>query len=107
MNRDEITKDAHREAMDLVANGVPFEQAVEWASDLAIKRAKRRGQLGDVIADAETLAKEGQRIISPWLWVTSLLGFGLAILNAQRIAKMYGSWRAGKRAIKAGIPPEE
>jgi len=41
--------------------------------------------------------KAAREMVSPWLWVTSLIGFGLAILNTRRIAKMYKNWRA-KRA---------
>ena len=41
--------------------------------------------------------KAAREMVSPWLWVTSLVGFGLAILNTRRIARMYKGWR-GKRA---------
>jgi len=40
--------------------------------------------------------KAAREMVSPWLWVTSLVGFGMAILNTRRIAKMYRGWR-GKR----------
>lgn len=41
--------------------------------------------------------KAAREMVSPWLWVTSLVGFWMAILNTRRIAKMYKNWRA-KRA---------
>lgn len=37
--------------------------------------------------------KAAREMVSPWLWVTSLVGFGLAILNTRRIARMYTTWR--------------
>lgn len=36
--------------------------------------------------------------ISPWLWVTSLIGFGMGLLNTRRIALMYRKHIAGKKA---------
>lgn len=37
--------------------------------------------------------KAAREMVSPWLWVTSLVGFGMAILNTRRIAKMYTTWK--------------
>lgn len=35
--------------------------------------------------------------VSPWLWVTSLIGFGMGLLNTRRIATMYRKHIAGKK----------
>ena len=32
---------------------------------------------------------EAQKQISPWLWVLSVVGFGLALLNTKRIDAMW------------------
>lgn len=103
---DRIKEIAHAEAMRLVADGVDPDQAVEWATDLAIKKV-RRGNLGDVtvIDEATELAKKGSAVIGPWLWVLSIISFGMAIVNAERIGRIYGSWKAGRKAIKLGEPP--
>lgn len=37
--------------------------------------------------------KAAREMVSPWLWVTSLVGFAMAILNTRRIARMYTTWR--------------
>jgi hypothetical protein len=98
----------------LVARGVPREEAVEIASELAIRAALSKygsglGQVEvqpyDVWADrskqyaAVAPIKAMREAVTPWLWVTSLIGFGMGILNSRRIAKMYSDWRrksAGK-----------
>lgn len=103
---EKVKEIAHAEAMRLVADGVDPDQAVEWATDLAIKKAKR-GNLGEVkiVEDVETLARKGQEVIGPFLWIISIISFGMAIVNADRIRKIYGSWKAGKAAIKRGEAP--
>lgn len=54
----------------------------------------------DVLARLASLEaiKTAREMVSPWLWVTSLVGFGLALLNTRRIARMYKGWH-GKRAL--------
>lgn len=37
--------------------------------------------------------RAAREMVSPWLWVTSLVGFAMAILNTRRIARMYTTWR--------------
>lgn len=34
--------------------------------------------------------------ISPWLWILSVAGFGMAMLNTFRIKRIYGSWRRAR-----------
>jgi len=96
----DIEREAHEEAMRLVADGVPEHQAIEWAVDLIVKRHRRRLALGQI--DVATKVKE---VVSPWLWVLSALGFVMALTNTSRISKMYGSWKRGRLALKKGEPP--
>jgi hypothetical protein len=42
--------------------------------------------------------KAVREAVTPWLWVTSLIGFGMGLLNSRRIAKMYSDWRRKQRA---------
>ncbi len=36
--------------------------------------------------------------ISPWLWVTSLIGFGMGLMNTRRIAEMYRKHISGRKS---------
>lgn len=84
------------------------------ASDMAVRAVQQKypNGLGQVDIEAvDAFAEKSQAVaaiapikavreaITPWLWVTSLIGFGLGLLNTRRIAKMYTDWRrksAGK-----------
>ena len=84
------------------------------ASDMAVRAVQQKypNGLGQVdIEPIDAFAEKSQaaaalapikavrEAITPWLWVTSLIGFGLGLLNTRRIAKMYTDWRrksAGK-----------
>lgn len=91
---EQVKEIAHAEAMRLVAEGVDPDQAVEWATDIALKKV-RRGSLGQVtvIDEATELAKKGSEFVSPWLWILSGISFGMAILNTSRIKRMYQNWK--------------
>lgn len=98
-------------AEKLMARGVPKEQAVRIASDMAIQAVQQKypDGLGQVnVEPIDAFAAQSQaaaaiapikavrEAITPWLWVTSLIGFGLGLLNTRRIAKMYTDWRRKK-----------
>jgi len=98
-------------ARELVRRGVPEERAIEIASEMAVVAAKKKypnglGQMEpiDLFAAQSKAAAEIAPIkaireaVSPWLWVTSLIGFGVGLLNARRIATMYRGWKAKKGA---------
>jgi hypothetical protein len=51
----------------------------------------------------QEVAKVGA-VISPWLWVTSVIGFGLALLNTSRIDSMWT--RYGKTTFKGLTKPK-
>lgn len=54
----------------------------------------------DVVKDAAEAApiKEARELVSPWLWVFSLVSFGMAVTNYRRVAAMYGKWKKGRRS---------
>ncbi|MFO0701770.1 MAG: hypothetical protein U0236_21325 [Nitrospira sp.] len=104
---------ASQEADALIASGMPKQEAVrvstEALADLVrahggIEKFHGLGQAID-IPDAPEIVKQVQQKISPWLWVLSVFGFGMALLNTHRISKIYGGWRAGKRAVREGRVP--
>jgi hypothetical protein len=98
---------AKRRACLLVDEGVSpdraVEQAVRWA------HAQQGGWCGTVYVAPEVSGfgqieilkqaaesepvKAVRETVSPWLWALSVIGFGMAVLNTQRIAKMYRSWK--------------
>lgn len=47
-------------------------------------------------ADVLSTVQEGNAIVSPWLWIVSIVGFGLSVWNKYQINKMYGSWKKAK-----------
>lgn len=92
-----------RVAKDLIARGMPKEQAIIAATNAVVDLAREGGGLGqgEVFKKAAQAApvKAIRETISPWLWVLSLIGFGMGILNTRRIKKMFTDWKA-KRAAK-------
>lgn len=107
-------------AREFIRLGVPRERAIALGTEMAMKAAKIREETGqyllppdgmgavpvtpqpfDVLAESKAAAdiapiKAVREAISPWLWVTSLIGFGMGLLNSRRIARMYGDWRKKK-----------
>jgi hypothetical protein len=54
-------------------------------------------ELLNTAADAP-LIKEAREAVSPWLWVMSVAGFGMALMNTRRIARMVkGRFQANRR----------
>lgn len=87
------------EANRYIAQGVPKDQAVKIAADalhdlVADEEAQGNG-LGQIPADAP-FVKAVRESISPWLWIFSLISFGLGIANTHRITKMFKGWKKGK-----------
>lgn len=67
------------------------EIAFPTAEPAALAKLKEASELAPIKAIREA--------VSPWLWVTSVVGFGLALLNTRRIARMYSGWRE-KSSVK-------
>lgn len=53
------------------------------------------GDLGLALPEAPDVVKQVQAKISPWLWILSVTGFGMALINTYRLKKMYRT--AGKK----------
>lgn len=119
----QLTECAERAARYLIARGIPREEAIRLATEKVYEAArdlKAEAGLGvgwcgtglhhhdddDGMGQAEILAKAAadprikgvREAISPWLWVLSIIGFGLGLMNTRRIAKMFRDWRAKQKA---------
>lgn len=83
--------------------GIPYSQACALASRAVLRVLGQPPRAGMSQATALTKAAQLEPIrmareaVSPWLWIFSLTGFGLTILNTRRIAKMFKGWKK-KRA---------
>jgi len=41
--------------------------------------------------------KEAREKLTPWLWVFSVFGFGMALLNTWRIKRIFKSWKGARQ----------
>ena len=41
--------------------------------------------------------KQMREKVTPWLWVFSMFGFGMAMLNTYRIKKIFRSWKGARQ----------
>jgi hypothetical protein len=109
---------ARDEANHLIASGMPKQQAIDVSCRALCDIVKSREGLGaepDMSfltpvaptspVGAPSAISEVHKIINPWLWIFSIVGFGLAVLNTQRIARIYGGWKSGRKAVKEGRIP--
>lgn len=94
------------EANRLIASGIPKQQAVEIAvralGDVVQGHESGLGQApltflepsatASSAFEAPEAVKEVQKIISPWLWIFSIVSFSMALLNTSRIKKLYRKW---------------
>jgi hypothetical protein len=71
--------------------GEPMETAVEKAVSEELSR-RASG------VPAPSVVLKAQAVISPWLWIFSIVGFGMALINTRRISKIYGGWKAARRS---------
>src|SRR5262245_50276802 len=102
---DEINEAAALAAARLVRErGLPPSVAAQVAADAAVEfHLRRRRGLGAVTdaiksaADIEPI-KEARELVSPWLWVLSVISFGMAVTNYQRVSTMFRKWKRGKKA---------
>lgn len=93
-------------ANDLIRRGIPKDEAVRRACLAAAKISRKRFGMGQeepklVLSSEEGpsgIVAEVRSKVSPWLWVLSIAGFGLTVINSRRITKMFGDWRRRKRA---------
>jgi hypothetical protein len=92
----------------LEAQGVPRDVACRKVWEVANRMADRweAGGMGapsavDLIRSAAESdpVRNVREAVSPWLWVLSIIGFGLGLLNTRRIAKMFKDWKRKKGAF--------
>lgn len=92
-----------RAANGLIAQGYSKEEAVRIAC-LAAGRVLQKKAAGmgapaapTIILNAEDgpngIIAEVKAQVSPWLWVLSVVSFGMALANARKIQKMFGEWK--------------
>lgn len=62
-----------------------------------------QGEGENILVKAANLEpiRAARELVSPWLWVTSVVGFALAIMNTRRIAAMYHKWRGKQKKATA------
>lgn len=96
---------ARQVANDLIRRGVPKGEAIRRACLAAANVARRPAGMGQepklVLSSEEGpsgIVAEVRSKVSPWLWVLSIAGFGLTVINSRRITKMFGDWKRRKRA---------
>jgi len=58
-----------------------------------------RDILGVDYASVQAEAQSIQHSVSPWLWILSITGFGLAMWSKYQINKMYGNYKKMKREL--------
>lgn len=107
ITKAEIVKQASQLACKLhKEHGIPHRQACMMASRAILRVLGRppgagMGQATAALARAAELApiKATREAVTPWLWVLSVFGFGMAILNTRRIGKMFKGWRAKQKPV--------
>ncbi len=96
--RDQTIREITRVACKLhQERGIPYKQACLMASRAAVRASRRRPGEGMGQSTAEALKqaaelapiKAAREALSPWLWIFSLAGFGMALLNTSRIKRVY------------------
>jgi hypothetical protein len=98
--------EAIRQVADgLIAKGYPRREAVRIACEASLRVVQRKpagmGQEPSLILASEEgpngIVAEVRSRVSPWLWVLSIVSFGMALTNTRRISKMFGEWRRRRR----------
>lgn len=72
---------------------IPKERAIKIATQCYLRKKANSGMGQTEVMEHIAKAKEQ---ISPWLWVFSIAGFGMALLNTKRVSKMFKTWKKGR-----------
>jgi hypothetical protein len=102
MPNDRLVQVACEEAERLVRSGVPRERACWIVAEALRSTLERTSGVGQFVLPTTTSPTEpeafrkARETISPWLWILSVAGFGMAMLNTFRIKRIYGSWRKAR-----------
>ncbi len=87
----------------VLERGISPPEAVRMAARAAVQIAEGGGlgvgQVPDVVAAAVDAppVKAVREAVTPWLWILSLVSFGMAVTNYERISRMFRDWRRKKR----------
>jgi hypothetical protein len=92
----DITTVVANRAIELVRSGINPDKAV----DLACREYATMAGLGDDFVDTvESDIKSVGATISPYLWILSIFGFIMGMVNKAEITRMYGSWKRAKKQL--------
>lgn len=98
--------EAVRQVADgLIAKGYPKREAVRIACQASLRVVSKKpagmGQEPKLVLSSEAgpngIVAEVRSKVSPWLWVLSIAGFGLTVINSRRITEMFGQWKRRRR----------
>jgi hypothetical protein len=97
--------EAIRQVADgLIAKGYPRREAVRLACEASLRVVRKptgMGQEPSLILSSEEgpngIVAEVRSKVSPWLWVLSIISFGMALTNTRRISKMFGDWKRRRK----------
>jgi hypothetical protein len=92
----DITSVVASRAIELAKSGI----APDKAADMACLEYLSMAGLGDDFIDTvETDVKAVGAEISPYLWILSIVGFIMGMVNKAEITRMYGSWKRAKKQL--------
>lgn len=105
MTKEEIVKETSKVACRLnKLHGIPHRKACLIAARAVLRVLGRppgsgMGQATAALAKAAELApiKAAREAVSPWLWVFSVVSFGMAVLNTRRIGRMFKGWKGKQK----------
>lgn len=80
-----ITLDEATQAVALALANVESGLGVEPTSNLFAAEQK-------LDTSPSSAIKAIGQSVSPWLWVVSLISFGMALLNTHRVTRLYKKW---------------
>lgn len=82
-----------------MAEGFEKEKAIDLAVEEETRGLVVRGLGDDLLQEAQSTVKSVSSVVSPWLWILSIIGFAMGMANKYQIQKMYGSWKRAKRKL--------
>lgn len=87
-----------RRALEHVRAGVDPNRAADLACQEYYSMAGL-GQGQSLLTTVESDVKTVGADISPYLWILSVVGFLMGVMNKAEISKMYGSWKRAKQKL--------
>jgi hypothetical protein len=101
----DITSVVSNRALELIRAGVDPDVAI----DTACREYRGLAGLGDdpptdpsLLNQAQSSIQSISTSIAPYLWIMSVIGFIMGVMNKAEITKMYGSWKRAKQKLLGG-----